>query len=72
VQHHTSTTPDLAGLRWSLWIDRAHHNRLVEVIHIEDHELVRLRPIRDARLHPASYLESIDHLSGSDYERVRP
>jgi hypothetical protein len=70
MQQLTSTTTVPAAPVGSLWIDRAHHHRLVEVIHVVDADLVRLQPIRDARLHPPSYLESTAQLSGSDYERV--
>jgi hypothetical protein len=70
MQQLTSTTPDTAAPVGSLWIDRAHHHRLVEVIQIVDQGLVRLQPIRDARLHPPSYLESTAQLAGLDYERV--
>lgn len=70
MQQLTSTTVHVVAPVGSLWIDRAHHHRLVEVIHIIDQDLVRLRPIRAARLHPSSYVESVEHLSGGDYERV--
>jgi hypothetical protein len=70
MQQLTSTTVDAVAPVGSLWIDRAHHHRLVEVIHIEDHELVRLRPIRDSHLRPPSYLESTARLAGGDYERL--
>ena len=72
MQHHTSTTPARAGLLRSLWIDQAHHHRLVEVIQIIDHELVRLQPVRDHRLRPPSYLETTKQLAGHDYQRVTP
>ena len=48
MQQHTSTTADARVQVGSLWIDRAHHHRLVEVIHIPDEDHVRLRPIRDS------------------------
>jgi hypothetical protein len=44
MQQHTSTTTDARVQIGSLWIDRAHHHRLVEVIHVPDEEHVRLRP----------------------------
>ncbi len=66
----TSSTADQATPIGSLWIDRPHHHRLVEVIRIVDQDVVRLQPIRDARLHPPSYLESTARLVGTDYERV--
>ncbi|MDQ2894892.1 MAG: hypothetical protein M3Y09_04510 [Actinomycetota bacterium] len=70
MQHHTSTTdPDLRG---SLWIDHAHHYRIVEVIRVLDNERVLMQPIRDAQLRPPSYLETTEHLSGLDYRRVTP
>ena len=47
MQHHTSTTADARVQVGSLWIDRAHHHRLVEVIHVPDEHHVRLRPVRD-------------------------
>ena len=70
MQHHTSTTNP--GLRGSLWIDQAHHHRLVEVIRVLDHERVLMQPVRDAQLKPPSYLETIEHLSGLGYRRVTP
>jgi hypothetical protein len=72
MQHHTSTTPEQAGLLGSLWIDQAHHHRLVEVIRVIDDERVLMQPVRDARLKPPTYLESSEHLSGLDYRRVTP
>ena len=36
MQQHTSTTADARVQVGSLWIDRAHHHRLVEVIQIPD------------------------------------
>jgi hypothetical protein len=72
MQPHTSTTPARAGLLGSLWIDQAHHHRLVEIIRILDIQLVLLQPVRDARLKPPTYLETTDHLAGLDYRRVTP
>ena len=72
MQHHTSTTPEQAGLLGSLWIDQAHHHRLVEVIRVIDDERVLMKPVRDARLKPPTYLESTEHLSGLDYRRPFP
>jgi hypothetical protein len=69
MQQQTSTTAP--ALAWSLWIDRAHHHRLVEVIHIPDDDHVRLRPIRDSAQQPPSYLETAGQLE-RNYERVRP
>ena len=71
MRQHTSTTADPPIQVGSLWIDRVHHHRLVEVIHVPDEHQVRLRPIRDSRQQPPSYLETIAHLA-SDYEQVRP
>ena len=71
MRQHTSTTADTPVRIGSLWIDRAHHHRLVEVIQIPDEHNVRLRPVRDSRQQPPSYLEAAAQL-GSDYERVRP
>ena len=68
MQPHTSTTDP--GLRGSLWIDQAHHHRLVEVIRVLDNERVLMQPVRDARLKPPSYLETTEHLAGLDYMRV--
>src|ERR1019366_8442685 len=50
MQPHTSTTDP--GLRGSLWIDQAHHHRLVEVIRVLDNERVLMQPVRAARLKP--------------------
>jgi hypothetical protein len=71
MQQDTSTTGDGHVQIWSLWIDRAHHHRLVEVIQIPDEQHVRLRPVRDSHQQPGSYLEATAAL-GSTYERVRP
>ena len=71
MRHDTSTTADARVQVWSLWIDRAHHHRLVEVIHIPDEDHVRLRPVRDSHQQPPSYLEAAAQL-GSTYEQVRP
>jgi len=71
MQEQTSTTAQARVLVWSLWIDRAHHHRLVEVIHIPDEDHVRLRPIRDSAQQPPSYLETAGQLE-RNYERVRP
>ena len=70
MQHHTSTTDP--GLRGSLWIDQAHHHRLVEVIRVLDNERVLMQPVRDARLNPPTYVESTEQLAGLDYRRVTP
>ena len=72
MQHQTSTTPEPVGLRGSLWIDQAHKHRLVQVIRVIDDERVLMQPVRDHRLRPPSYLESTEHLSGLDYQRVTP
>jgi len=69
MQQHTSTTADARVQIGSLWIDRAHHHRLVEVIHVPDEQHVRLRPIRESSHQPASYLEATAQLD-SDYEWV--
>jgi hypothetical protein len=71
MQHDTSTTADAPVGVWSLWIDRAHHHRLVEIIHIPDPDHVRLRPVRVSHQQPASYLEAAAAL-GSTYEQVLP
>ncbi|MGH2883990.1 MAG: hypothetical protein ACRDPA_15060, partial [Solirubrobacteraceae bacterium] len=71
MQHDISTSPDAHVHVWSLWIDRAHHHRLVEVIQIPDHDHVRLRPVRDSHQQPPSYLEAAAQLA-SNYEPVRP
>ena len=71
MRNDTSTTADPRVRVWSLWIDRAHQHRLVEVIHIPDEDHVRLRPVRDSRQQPPSYLEAAAQL-GRNYERVRP
>jgi hypothetical protein len=70
MQPHTSTTDP--GLRGSLWIDQAHHHRLVEVIRVLDNERVLMQSVRDAQLKPPSYLETTDHLAGLDYRRLKP
>ena len=70
MQQHTSTTADARVQIGSLWIDRAHHHRLVEVIHIPDENHVRLRPVRESTQQPPSYLEHAAQLA-SDYDRVR-
>jgi hypothetical protein len=70
MQEQTSTTAVARVQIWSLWIDRAHHHRLVEVIQIPDEDHVRLRPVRDSHRQPASYLETAAAL-GSTYEAVR-
>ena len=36
MRHDTSTTADGHVELGSLWVDRAHHRRLVEVIHVPD------------------------------------
>jgi hypothetical protein len=71
MRQHTSTTTDAPIQVGSLWIDRVHHYRHVEIIQIPDEHRVRLRPVRDARQLPPSYLEPVAHLA-TDYEQVRP
>ena len=71
MQQHTSTTADARVEVGSLWIDRAHHHCLVEVIQLPDDDHVRLRPIRESSLQPPSYVEDSAQLA-SDYEQVRP
>jgi hypothetical protein len=71
MQENTCTTAHAPVEIWSIWLDRAHHHRLVEVIQIPDKEHVRLRPIRDSAQQPPSYLETASQLD-SNYERVRP
>ena len=67
----TSTTADAPVQVGSLWIDRAHHHRLVEVIHIPDEQHVRLRPVRESSLQPPSYLAATAQLGG-DHQLVGP
>jgi len=71
MRQDTSTTADARVQVWSLWIDRAHHHRLVEVIQIPDQDHVRLRPVRDSHQQPPSYLETAAAL-GNAYEQLRP
>ena len=71
MQHHTSTTADARVQVGSLWIDRAHRHRLVEVIHVPDDDHVRLRPVRESSHQPPSYLEDATQLANG-YDRVRP
>lgn len=71
MQQHTCTTADAHVQVGSLWIDRAHHHRLVEVIQIPDDAHVRLRPVRESCHQPASYLEVAARLD-SAYDPVRP
>ena len=71
MRHDTSTTADARVQVWSLWIDRAHHHRLVEVIQIPDEHHVRLRPVRDSRQQPPSYLEAAAQLA-QQLRAVRP
>jgi hypothetical protein len=71
MRQDTSTTADTRVHVWSLWIDRAHHHRLVEIIQIPDQDHVRLRPVRDSHQQPGSYLEPAAALR-STYEQVRP
>ena len=71
MQQQTSTTADARVQVGTLLIDRAHHHRLVEVIHLPDDDHVRLRPIRESSHQPPSYLEDAAHLA-SDYSRVQP
>jgi hypothetical protein len=72
MQPHTSTTPARAELLGSLWIDQAHHHRLVEIIRVLDNKRVLMQPVRDHRLRPPSYLETTEQLAGHDYQRVTP
>ena len=71
MQQQTSTTADARVQIGSLWINRADHHRLVEVIQVPDEYHVRLRPVRDSTQQPPSYLEAAAQL-GNDYEQVRP
>ena len=71
MQQQTSTTADARVQIGSLWIDRAHHHRLVEIIQIPDPDHVLLQPVRNSHQQPGSYLEATAAL-GSTYERVRP
>jgi hypothetical protein len=71
MQHHASTPPaTIADLVGTLWIDQAHHHRLVEIIRIVDGEHVRLQPIRQTTVRPASYVETKEQLSGHAYQPV--
>jgi hypothetical protein len=71
MQHQASITPaPIVGLVGSLWIDQAHHHRLVEVVHVVDGEHVRLQSIRQTTVRQASYVEATDQLSGHAYQRV--
>jgi hypothetical protein len=69
MQQDLSTTPGAPAQIGSLWIDRAHRHRLVEVIHIPDEDHVRLRPVRDTTHQPPSYLETAAQLHVG-YDRV--
>ena len=71
MQQHTSITADARVPLGSLWIDRARHHRLVEVIQVPDENHVRLRPIRESTQQPPSYLETAAQLD-SQYDRVQP
>ena len=71
MQQQTSTTADARVQVGTLLIDRAHHHRLVEVIHLPDDDHVRLRPIRESSHQPPSYLEDAAPLA-SDYSQVQP
>jgi hypothetical protein len=72
MEQHPITT-DPAGLLGSLWVDGAHHHRLVRVIRVlADSNAVLLQPVRDQRQHPASYPEPLDRLAGADYRQLRP
>ena len=55
MQQHTSTTADARVQIGSLWIDRAHHHRLVEVIQVPD-ERARPRPAGPRVAPPAAEL----------------
>lgn len=70
MQQQSSTTADARVQIGSLWVDRAHHHRLVEVIQIPDAAHVRLRPVRESSHQPPSYLEDAAQF-GSGYDRVR-
>ena len=71
MQQHTSTTADARVQVGSLWIDRAHHHRLVEVIHVPDEDHVRLRPIRESTSSRRATSRTPRN-SGAHYDRVRP
>jgi hypothetical protein len=70
MQQLTTTPSPLA--RWSLWIDRLHRHRLVELVDIVDGDSVRLQPIPESSERSPSYLESTGRLLGPDYEQLRP
>lgn len=65
-----TTTKPPAPPRWSLWIDRIHHHRLVQVIHVVDADRIRLQPIPDSSQRPTSYLETTARLLSPDYEQL--
>jgi hypothetical protein len=71
MQELTAPDPPSAP-RWSLWIDRIHHHRLVQVLDIVDHDRIRLQPIPESSERPPSYLESASRLPGPDYEPLTP
>ena len=66
------TTTTSAPACWSLWIDRVHQHRLVEVIQLVDEDRVRLQPIPDSSERPSSYVESTARLLSPDYEPITP
>ena len=72
MQQLTITTNPPAPSRWSLWIDRIHHHRLVEVVDVVDADRIRLQPIPESSQRPASYLESTARLLSPDYEQLTP
>ena len=71
MQQQTCTTAGAHVQVGSLWIDCAHHHRLVEVIQIADEDHVRLRPVRESHRQPPSYVEDSADLV-RDYDRVMP
>ena len=72
MQQLTVTTKPLAPSRWSLWIDRIHRHRLVQVLDVVDADRIRLQPIPESSQRPASYLETTARLLSPDYEQLAP
>jgi hypothetical protein len=72
MQQLAVRTDPPAAQRWSLWIDRLHRHRLVQVLDNNDAERIRLQPIPESSERPPSYLESASRLLGPDYEPLTP
>ncbi len=71
MQQQTCTTAGAHVQIGSLWIDCAHHHRLVEVMQIPDEDHVRLRPVRESHRQSPSFLADTAQLN-SDFRRVTP